>query len=111
MKAFTRPKSDAPGQQPDIERTLQRISKLPTPRTLMQRYTEAFRFDDAKFKEEGNNAKRSLAQATITVFENFLKQLSLHYKNLRQTIKKLISTKSDQIEANKNLISMFSVYE
>ena len=90
LKAFIRPKSDVPGQQPDIERTLQRISKLPSPKNLMRQYTQAFKFDDNMFKEEGTQAKRSLANATITVFDNFLKQLSLHYKNLRQTIKKLI---------------------
>ena len=62
-------------------------------------------------KQRNSAAKRGDSDAMLQQYDEFLKKLLLHYKELKKKTRALIEINNDKLEYNKLIINSLSRYE
>ena len=78
---------------------------------MLSKYKRTLKITDEMINSRASAAQRGDADAMIQGYDDFLKKLLLHYKELKKKTRALIEINNDKTEFNKLIIHSLSKYE
>ena len=89
-----RPRAQPNAEIPDIEKLLKDIAQDP-PSRILAKYKQAFNMTDDNIMQNSTNVCRIDADSKLASFDEFLKKMLLHYKDIKSKIVTLMACKTE----------------
>lgn len=77
----------------------------------MAKYKEAFEVSEEEIEKHSGHESRLEANHMIANFDEFLKKMLLHFKDIKKKVVALMETKNDQIGYQRQIFTSFGKYE
>ena len=78
---------------------------------MLAKYKAVFQMTDEAIQESAGPTKRLEADSKLAQFDEFLKKMLLHYKEIKKRILALMECKNDQMSYQRQIFASIGKYE